>query len=373
MPSLKREAAKFKELSALAAAQPEEIRTRRAAAEDTYNRVLGRLGAPGTYDQTTTGTAPNGILGTGTGAAAPPGSPEAASIFKTEKVKGAQATDIDRRFASDANLQDVTKLDPEATLKSLEGTSQFRTMSKLQAESEQLVNREGPLWDEMIKNQQLPIIESSAAIARQNAEDVKRAMAKGGAARRAAFETVTKIREQERINSNKIQQIANARVALDQWSRTNAQNVIQFGQQWASNLGGIREQYNTAMDKASELMLTGALPQMADYSSKAAALRKQAHEEQRNKTMRWVKGVAGVVLIAASAYTGGATAGLGASLLGSAVSGGGESGGGGGGGIGSGVADIVGGLLNKNGADQAPTNPGNDWILNTGNAGVSTR
>ena len=374
MPSGKREAAAFKQISALAAAQPEEIRTRRTAAEETYNKVLGRLGATGTYENVG-GTPPASpsLLGS------QPQAAEDTSIFKTEKVKSAAATDIDRRFATDANLQDVKKLDADATVKSLEGTSQFRTMSRLQAEAEQLVARQGPLWDELIKNQQLPIIEGSAAMARENAESVRRAFAKGGAARRTAFETVERIRSQERINSQKIQQIANARVSLDKWSRENAQNVIEFGQKWASNLGGIREEYNRAMDSASELMVTGAIPQMMEATQKAADLRKQAHEQQRNKTMRWVKGVVGVVLMVASRGA------AGGSLVESAFQKPGEGGaaGGGGGGILGAVGGVMGMLGNSANKTPAPAqitmrggptpvanNPSNSgWQIRTGNAG----
>ena len=348
MPSNKREAAAFKQLSALAASQPEEIRTRRTAAEETYNKVLGRLGATGTYENVGGANASPSLLGS------QPANAEDASIFKTEKVKSAAATDIDRRFATDANLQDVKKLDADATVKSLEGTSQFRTMSRLQAEAEQLVARQGPLWDELIKNQQLPIIEGSAAMARENAESVRRAFAKGGAARRTAFETVERIRSQERINSQKIQQIANARVSLDKWARENAQDVIGFGQKWASNLGGIREEYNRAMDSASELMVTGAIPQMMEATQKAADLRKQAHEQQRNKTMRWVKGVVGVVLMVASRGA------AGGSLVESAFQKPGE-GGGGGGGKGGILGEAVGGIIGmmKPKPATAPTVGGN--------------
>lgn len=375
MPSGKREAAAFKQISALAAAQPEEIRERRAAAEETYNKVLGRLGAAGTYENTGGTPASTSILGT------QPTEAEDTSIFKTEKVKSAAATDIDRRFATDANLQDVKKLDPNATLKSIEGSSQFRTMSRLQAEAEQLVAREGPLWDELIKNQQLPIIEGSAAMARENAEAVRRAFAKGGAARRTAFETVERIRSQERINSGKIQQIANARVALDKWSRENAQSVLEFGQKWTSNLGGIREEYNRAMDAASELMVTGAIPQMMEATQKANDLRKQAHEQQRNKSMRWVKGVVGVVLLAASRGA------VGGQLVESAFSKPGEqTGQGGSGGIlgtATGIFNMLGNKANKTPAPQqvqmrggptpvreGPVNPyNNGWEIRTGNAG----
>lgn len=312
MPSGKREAAGFHYLSALAAAQPEEIRTRRTAAEQAYTGVLSRLGAAGTYDLP--GTAPSGATPTETG--------EDPSIFKTEKAKSAAATHIDRRYMDDSVLQDITRLDPEAYQKKVEGSAQFRIMSRMTAEAEQLIAREGPLYDEMKSSLQLPIIEGSAAMARENAEQLRRAAARGGAARRRAFEAVQRIRSQERINSDKIQKLSQTNFALDQWARENARTTLEFGQNWASNLGGIRESYNQAMDQASELMLNSALPIMFQNKQEAAKWRYHAHAKKRAKLTRWLDGIMSVGMVGLGAHMKSPELiGAGAGLFGSATGG----------------------------------------------------
>lgn len=196
-------------------------------------------------------------------------------------------------------------IDPEKFQKKVEGSTQFRLMSKLTAEAEQLVNREGPLYDEMINNLQLPIIEGSAALARENTDQLRRAMQRGGSARRGAFEAVQKIRQQERINSAKIQQLSQVRAGLDTWARENARSTLEFGQSWASNLGGIRESYQGAMDGAADLMLTKAMPLIfraedsaAESERAAEQVRAQMHAANREKTGKWVMGIMAVASIA---------------------------------------------------------------------------
>lgn len=294
-----------KQIGALAEAQPEDIRARRANAEQVYSNVVNRLGAAGTYGPT-------------------PTTPETTStdtpggVFKNEKLK---VGGIDPLHSSKAKTSTKARvLDTQKYQQNLEGSTQFRLMSKLTAEAEQMVNREGPLYDEMLKNTQLPIIEGSAAMSRENTENLRRAMGRGGAARRTALESVQKIRAQERINSTKVQQLAQTRMGIDTWARDNAKNVLEFGQNWAANLGGIRESYQSAMDHAAELMTSSALPlalnalgQAEKSSARAQALRAQMHAERKAKTGQWISGV----LAVGSLLLGGAGAGLfGAGALG---------------------------------------------------------
>ena len=235
--------------------------------------------------------------------------------------------------ASKANV-----IDQEKFQKKVEGSTQFRLMSKLTAEAEQLVNREGPLYDEMISNLQLPIIEGAGALARENTEQLRRAMQRGGSARRTAFEAVQKIRAQERVNSAKVQQLSQTRFELDKWSRENAKSTLEFGQSWASNLGGIRESYQGAMDNAADLMLSKALPLVykgeaaADESERAAeAVRAKMHADRRAKTGKWIGGILTVAsmftgggLLSGALATGGLTGALGGSgsdMLGAAIGG----------------------------------------------------
>jgi len=292
----KREAAKMKEFSALAAAQPEEIRTRRQGVEEAYQGVLNRLGAQGTYENVGGSPAMSNLTGAADATAALGESPTP-GIFKTEKAKSAQARDIDPRYSSEANIADITSLDAGKTVKNVENSAQFRIMSRLTAESEQLLAREGPLYTEMEKNLQNPIIEGSGAIARENAAEIKRMMAKGGAARRGAFEAVQKMRQQEEINSKRITAINQSRFALDNWARTNARTNLEFGQNWASNLGGVRESFNIAMDNAAELMTSEALPLMMQSTQAAMAYRRAAHKATTSGVMRWVKGIVGAVMM----------------------------------------------------------------------------
>ena len=347
----------MKGISALAAAQPEEIRTRRTAAEEAYQGVVNRLGAKGTYEDV--GGDDVGLLGTGQTSEDP-------SVFKTEKAKSTAATDIDRRFQSDANIADITRLDAKATVANVEKSAQFRIASRLTAESEQLLAREGELYDEMEKNLQNPIIESSAAIARENTAELKRAFARGGAARRGAFEAVQKMRLQNEINSKKMQAISQSRFDMDKWARENARTTLEFGQNWASNVGGIRESYNNAMDAASELMTTKALPLMMASQQEAARFRQEAHQKNRDRAGRWVKGVIGAVMMYYGVQGG-------AGLVGEAVTGAPSGGGGaqGGGGASGGLGSIL-GLLTKGGGQQSgspvvtkgyETGKGDQWTI----------
>lgn len=287
MPSGKSEAATFHQLAALAAAQPEEQRTRRTAAEQAYTGVLSRLGAAGTYETRPSLGLPTETAGTPTPELTP-------DIFKTEKVTSGAATAIDPRYSSQSALQDVTSINQPEYQKQLEKSAQFRIASRLTAEAEQLISREGPLYNEMMNNVQLPILEGMGVAARENAEALKKAAARGGSARRTAMEAVQRIRSQNQLNSQKVQQLAQTRLAIDKWARENAQNVLTFGQNWASNLGGIRESYNQAMDKASELMLNSALPIMFAAKQEAAKWRYYAHQKNRQKVGNWISGIIGV-------------------------------------------------------------------------------
>ncbi|MDY6957689.1 MAG: hypothetical protein SVK08_00895 [Halobacteriota archaeon] len=295
MPSGKREAQQFRRLGAIAAAQPEEIRQRRTAAEEAYTGVLGRLGAKGTYEQV------GGAEPTPSGPTPEP----TEGIFKTKDI------DIEGFGTAGKGVEKARVLDPKAYQSEVEKSAQFRIMSRLTAESEQLLAREGPLYDEMVNSLQLPIIEGAGQMARENAEALKRAAARGGSARRSAMEAIQKIRSQERINSDKMRALSQSRFALDQWSRENARTNLEFGQNWASNLGGIRESYNKAMDSASALMVNSALPVMFQATQEAAKWRYYAHSKKRSKLTRWVSGIVGLATLK---YGGGA-------LLGQAISG----------------------------------------------------
>lgn len=336
MPSGKREAATFHELAALAAGQPAEIRQRRMGAESTLAAVRSRLGAPGTYDMP--GTEQLGLTGQqdpyyGTeiskqdpsapwymGKETAVGGKE--GIFEMQKTRGAGAQAIDPRYTSFESLQKAGVLDPAKYTAQLEKSAEFRIVSHLMAESEQMLKREGPLWDEMIKNTQLPIIEGASAMARENAENVRKAMQRGGAARRAGFEFVERARAQEKINTVKIQALSENRLKIDMWARDNARTNVEFAANWSKNLAGIREEFNASMDNASALMLGSALPIMFAAKQEAAEWRYYAHAKNRNKVNRWISGALGLAGMAVGGITKSAGIfGAGTSMLGGAFGG----------------------------------------------------
>lgn len=326
MPSGKRESSQHKFVGALGIAATEEIRQRRTAAERTLSTVRARLGAPGTYGPT---TAPHQAPGTGgTGSTTTPTAGPTTSFgdaYTSKKIESPEMQIfLDKRYIPESAIPEGFQLDPEKYTQNLEQSAEFRIASRLTAESEQMLQRSGPLWDEMVKNTQLPIIEGAGAMARENAEALRRSMARGGSARRAAFAEVQQIRERERVNSVKMQQLADSRLKLDKWARENARTQLEFNQNWAANLGGIREEFNSAMDRASELFVTGALPQISQAVSNAAQWRSYAHAKNRQRANAWISGAIGVASMAVG--------GLG--MLGAAGIGGGFT---------QGISSIVGG------------------------------
>jgi hypothetical protein len=381
-------------LEGIAAAQPAEIRQRRAAAEQTLAAVRGRLGAPGTYDLPgPAGPAAAPVSGSYVDPSAQARAQDYAASLPKGKMtvlKKKQLETFGKRQEAGtmdiANVEDLTvaayadprymkdlgpmgqvkQLNPERYTAELEKTSEFRMMSRLTAQAEQLIAREGPLWDDLVKNQQLPIIEGSAAMAKESAENIRRAAAKGGAARRDAFEAVSRMNQQREINTQRMQTVASMRVDLDKWAIDNAQKQISFNQGWAENLAGIRESYNTAMDNASQLMATASLPIMFAAQEKAQEWRYFAHAKQRNKLGRWIQGAIGLAQIGvgawASAQGGGGSSGGGggmAAVMGAATKGGAGGGAGGGtSGGGGGGAELMGeGFKNVLGATKSLTSP----------------
>jgi len=236
-------------------------------------------------------------------------------ILTQQQVQDPNARVIDKRYMGEDAIQKVTKVDKNALLGQLEGSAEFRIASRLTAEAEQLVAREGPLWNEMIKNTQLPIIEGMGAAARENAEAIRKAVQKGGSARREGMAAMVRMHEQAKINSSRVQQISESRMALDKWARENARTQLEFNEGWASNVAGVRESYNSAMDRASELMLSSAIPTMMEATGKAIQYREQAHAKQRAKVNNWIQGAIGVASLAAGGLGMMTAAGIGGGLL----------------------------------------------------------
>ena len=270
----------MKEIAATAAQQPEEIRERRSGAEDVLGALNAEIGKAGTYDLP------------GPNAPSPVADPDAEadglSIFKSQHTKvGVAAT-------GGKGGTDTTVLDKDAALAQMKSSSAFRQVSRMMAESEQMLARSGPLYDEMMRSSQLPIIEGSATLARENTEAIRKALQRGGAARRDGFAAIAKIRAQEQANAARGQALAKAHTEMDRWVRQNASEVMTFANGWATNQAGIRESYHSAMDSATQLMAQASLPTIFNASIKEQEYRDAQSAQSRGKVMRQISGVLGV-------------------------------------------------------------------------------
>ena len=314
----------MKGLAATAAQQPEEIRERRTAAESGLGALTSALGEAGSYDlpdPNAPAPAPSAPVTGPTGLLSKDGykfadlkavkkydkliakgySPEEAKdqlgsnkAFEEDGIFGSQKTAVGVKGTGGKGGTRTTVLDTDAMLEQQKGSSMFRQVSRMVAESEQMLARSGPLWDEMVRNTQLPIIEGAAAMGRENAENIRRAMQKGGAARRDAFAAVQKIRAQDQRNMQTGQALADAHLKMDKWARDNAKDVINFATGWAQNQAGIRESYHSAMDAATELMSTASLPFIFNAEQKEQEYRDAQSAQNRGKVMKQISGVLGV-------------------------------------------------------------------------------
>jgi hypothetical protein len=327
------------------------VQERHIASEDTLNLLRNDIGKPGTYgpgaapaaDNPNTSTPPipsasasipDGILNRGSlsfkdkqsakrydtlikkgytsaeaqqtmGGAV---SDTSTSMFKNSGVAGAGSG---LSATSAGAVGNSFKLDPTKASAGLEGSSAFRQVSQMVAESEQLLSRSGPLYDEMIRSTQLPIIESAAAGQRENVEALRTAMARGGSARRDAFAAVQKMRMQDATNMKTGQALADAHMKLDLWTRDNAKNVINFSDQWSSNQAGVRDSFNAAMDNAANMMSSTALPFMFTAVQQAQQYRDANSAASRNKVNKWISGVVNLVAGAVGeVYSGGSGQGV---------------------------------------------------------------
>jgi hypothetical protein len=233
----------------------------------------------------------------------------ASSIFTRQKTGQSQAG-----YMGGKTGMTTLEVDQNKAKAAIENSSQFRVVSQMQAESEQMLNRQGPLYDDMMQSTQLPIIESSAALARENTENIRQAMARGGSARRDAFEAVQTIRAQDAANMQKGQALAQAHLQMDQWSRQYAQSTVAFSNNWAQNQAGIRESFLSGMDNAAALMENSALPFAFGAEQQVEKWREAQSAESRGTVNRWIGGILGLAEGVMVAYRGGNPAGANSSF-----------------------------------------------------------
>jgi hypothetical protein len=279
----------YQDLGLLARSQPEEIRERRAASEQAKMDIMRSLGEP-VGDP---GASPLvDVMDVTTG-----------GIFRREGLglPGAQ-TWVGK------GMPGIMQTDPAGITSAVKGTLQHQMVSRRLQEAEQFATQKGPMWDDLEKMTQLPILEGAAATARENVAELKKAARRGGSARRGAFQAIQQIRAQNEVNTARVQALNQARFALVRLGKEYEKDNLKFSQDWINGLPGLTEPHNEAMDNATELMMDKALPFLASSTASWVAGRKGYAQQQKAKTMKWITGAIGLLAGGIGAWAGGAGA-----------------------------------------------------------------
>jgi hypothetical protein len=146
-------------------------------------------------------------------------------------------------------------LDPEAYAAAISNTAQFRIQSKRVAESEQLLNQEGPAWD-MLSNSVLGVInEGSALQLRDTMRKLKNQYAKGGSARRTAMFEANELMAGERAMRMRVQETWQANLDLYDTVRQNADRVAAGTAMFMAGLPLVNDSYRDAMQRTAALQI----------------------------------------------------------------------------------------------------------------------
>jgi hypothetical protein len=228
-------------------------RARNIANEQSKMAVYGLLGSPGSYGAQNTFTQnwqnknnlddPTSLFDTsGTGLSQP-----------NQALKSFGPNDPSKGMLLGQAREGI--LDPASYAAAISGSASFRIQSQRVAESEQLLNQEGPAWD-MLNNSVLGIInEGSAMQLRDTMRKLKNQYAKGGSARRTAMFEANELAAGERAMRTRVQETWQANLALYDSVRQNADRVAAGTASFMAGLPLVNESYRDAMMRTAELQI----------------------------------------------------------------------------------------------------------------------
>jgi len=200
-------------------------------------------------------------------------------------------------------------MDPDQMAAQIKSTSGFRQVSRLVAESEQMLNRRGRLWEEMNNSVVGGIYESSSAFQKQAMEELSREVARGGSARNRAMATAQKFQVQEGINRQRSSALWQSKLGMEQWVRANAASVQNFAMAWTQNQSGIRDSFTANLTNLSTFWTQTMAPQLvsASVSSQTAtqqgALAAQGMYNEAAKTKTAMYAAQAAIIKGAASFT----------------------------------------------------------------------
>ena len=226
-------------------AAAEQART--IAAEQTKFSVLTALGTPGSYDS---------IGGGGTGGGA--GVADSGNIFNTSGTglsEKDQSLRVFGNWGGTGQLKGSREgiLDPEAYRDEFMKSPLFQGQSFQVAQANQLLAKEGPLWD-MLNNSVLGSIHEGAALQlRDTMRQLKNNYAKGGTARRTAVNEFQTIMAQEQAMRTRVQETWSANLKLHDYVQQNFERVRNGSLAFVDALPGLNASYRSAMLATAQL------------------------------------------------------------------------------------------------------------------------
>jgi hypothetical protein len=237
---------------------------RNQAAEESKLEVWSRLGQDGTFGPGSEGGvgASDDIYDTsGTGLSQPDQGLRQGMAYTSHKAK--------------KGLLDTPRtgiLDPTAYADAIEGTATFRTQSKQVSEAEQLLNQEGPAWDEMRNSVTGSINDGTALMLRDTLRQLRNDAAKGGSARRTAMNEFNTIMAQERAQRTRVENTWKSNLALFDTVRKNADRVAAGTQNFMQSLPLVNDAFRAAMTESANMQLHAG-QMLANVAQNAYALK----------------------------------------------------------------------------------------------------
>ena len=322
------------------------------AVEQARNMLYNQLGRPGTYETSPRAGGPIG-LGTlapsGVGGLAPvaPGAAPSLGVWNAQSGEvgpqdvGSRRGGTTSKWNFDAQKWESQgfELDPEAMASTAMDSQGFRNMSRMMAESGQLLAGEGELYNKYTQSIVGGTFGATAARSRVVADEIVRESARtGGDATSKALKFAAKARAQEDINRTHVGTLWQSKLAMETQFRNYAGQVEKMAREWVGS--AVRDTFVNVLNQTqnywTNVMLPELMPQQANAASKVTDATMQAQqmalEAQMQKISAISNGVASLGSIVGGGMGGGG--GLGGML-------GGMMGGGGGGGT---VGDFGGGF-----------------------------
>lgn len=253
--ALEADAAERERLSQMIQASQDLNEQRTLANEQAAMTVYGALGSPGSYNAPSqyggplTSMAPMGLngLNTAAGVLTDPSN----QVTKTGMVTGADVSmggagkyKGTKSWSVSANIAD-----PNNLAAAVMNTSSFRTVSRMVADAEGIMNETGPAWNQLQNSVIGSIYASSATANRQALEAAQSMIARKGGAARTGMNWVTAMRTQDAINNNRANLLFNGKMSLLNAKFTIAMQAQNFALAWTKNQFGFRDTLTDTLNK----------------------------------------------------------------------------------------------------------------------------